>query len=125
MGRPILELREVRKRFGRTVPADGISFALEPGEFFTMLGPSGSGKSTVLRIIAGLDLELVRLDQFFPILLHLHHGLDPHACRADPILSGRAFLGDIRRRHFRRRGLFLIPVLTRAGAWAAGSHCAE
>jgi ABC-type Fe3+/spermidine/putrescine transport system ATPase subunit len=55
MTAPILELREIHKRFGRTVPADGISFALEPGEFFTMLGPSGSGKSTILRIIAGLE----------------------------------------------------------------------
>jgi ABC-type Fe3+/spermidine/putrescine transport system ATPase subunit len=55
MSEPILELREIRKRFGRTVPADGISLALDRGEFFTMLGPSGSGKSTVLRIIAGLE----------------------------------------------------------------------
>ena len=55
MNEPILELWEIRKRFGRTVPADGISLALDRGEFFTMLGPSGSGKSTVLRIIAGLE----------------------------------------------------------------------
>jgi ABC-type Fe3+/spermidine/putrescine transport system ATPase subunit len=55
MSEPILELREICKRFGGTVPADSISLALERGEFFTMLGPSGSGKSTVLRIIAGLE----------------------------------------------------------------------
>ena len=55
MPEPILELRHVRKRFGRVVPADDVSLAVEAGEFFTFLGPSGSGKSTLLRIVAGLE----------------------------------------------------------------------
>ena len=55
MAEPILELRHVRKRFGRAVPADDVSLAVEAGEFFTFLGPSGSGKSTLLRIVAGLE----------------------------------------------------------------------
>jgi ABC-type Fe3+/spermidine/putrescine transport system ATPase subunit len=55
MTEPILELRNVRKHFGRAVPADDVSLAIEGGEFFTFLGPSGSGKSTLLRIIAGLE----------------------------------------------------------------------
>ena len=33
----------------------GIDFAVERGEFVTVVGPSGCGKSTLLRIIAGLD----------------------------------------------------------------------
>jgi ABC-type Fe3+/spermidine/putrescine transport system ATPase subunit len=55
MAEPILELRHVCKRFGSAIPADDVSLAIEPGEFFTFLGPSGSGKSTLLRIIAGLE----------------------------------------------------------------------
>jgi ABC-type Fe3+/spermidine/putrescine transport system ATPase subunit len=55
MAEPILELRQVRKQFGRVVPADDVSLAVEAGEFFTFLGPSGSGKSTLLRIVAGLE----------------------------------------------------------------------
>lgn len=55
MSPPILELRQVTKRFGETVTAESLSLAIEPGEFFTFLGPSGSGKSTVLRMIAGLE----------------------------------------------------------------------
>jgi ABC-type Fe3+/spermidine/putrescine transport system ATPase subunit len=55
MAEPILELRHVRKQFGRAIPADDVSLAIEAGEFFTFLGPSGSGKSTLLRIVAGLE----------------------------------------------------------------------
>jgi iron(III) transport system ATP-binding protein len=38
-----------------TIVIDAISFALEPGTFFTLLGPSGCGKTTTLRCIAGLE----------------------------------------------------------------------
>ena len=34
----------------------GVSFAVERGEFFTLLGPSGCGKSTTLRCVAGLEV---------------------------------------------------------------------
>lgn len=51
----ILALEAIRKRFGTTVTADGISLDFRRGEFFTLLGPSGSGKSTILRMIAGLE----------------------------------------------------------------------
>ncbi len=40
---------------GRTDALQGLSFAVEPGEFYTLLGPSGCGKSTTLRCIAGLE----------------------------------------------------------------------
>jgi ABC-type nitrate/sulfonate/bicarbonate transport system ATPase subunit len=40
---------------GRLVVLDGVSFAVEPGAFLTILGPSGSGKSLLLQLIAGLE----------------------------------------------------------------------
>lgn len=38
-----------------TRAVDGVSLALNDGEFFTLLGPSGCGKTTLLRLIAGLE----------------------------------------------------------------------
>ena len=51
----IVELDGVTKRFGRTVAVDDVSFAVERGEFCTLLGPSGCGKTTLLRTIAGFE----------------------------------------------------------------------
>jgi spermidine/putrescine transport system ATP-binding protein len=54
--KPIIEFKHVSKVFedsGTTVLKD-ISFELEEGKFYTLLGASGSGKSTILNIIAGL-----------------------------------------------------------------------
>jgi ABC-type Fe3+/spermidine/putrescine transport system ATPase subunit len=43
------------KRYGATTALNGVSFAVEKGEFFTLLGPSGCGKTTLLRSIAGFS----------------------------------------------------------------------
>lgn len=54
MIRPILEIRDLRKRYGETVALDGVSFTLEEGEIFGLLGPNGAGKTTLLSIVCGL-----------------------------------------------------------------------
>ena len=53
---PLLELRNLTKRFGAFVAVDSISLAIASGEFLTLLGASGSGKTTTLRMIAGFEL---------------------------------------------------------------------
>jgi ABC-type Fe3+/spermidine/putrescine transport system ATPase subunit len=55
MSEPVLEFRDVVKRFGAVNAVDHVSFSIEPDEVFTLLGPSGCGKTTTLRLVAGLE----------------------------------------------------------------------
>jgi multiple sugar transport system ATP-binding protein len=50
-----IELRGVRKRFGKQDVIHGIDLAIAEREFVAFVGPSGCGKSTLLRMIAGLE----------------------------------------------------------------------
>jgi ABC-2 type transport system ATP-binding protein len=49
-----LELKNVKKEFGKVAALRGISFSVECGEVFGYLGPNGAGKTTTLRIVLGL-----------------------------------------------------------------------
>lgn len=50
-----VEIRNLRKSFGTQEVLKGISFTVERGEIFVIMGPSGSGKSVLLRHIIGLN----------------------------------------------------------------------
>ena len=52
---PIAEFVGVSKAFGSARAVNDVSFAIERGEFFSLLGPSGCGKTTTLRLLAGLE----------------------------------------------------------------------
>lgn len=50
-----IEIRNLNKRFGKTVVCDNLNLDIPSGELVALLGPSGSGKTSLLRIIAGLE----------------------------------------------------------------------
>jgi len=50
-----IEVRGLRKRYGRAIAVDGLSFTIAPGVVTGFLGPNGAGKSTTLRVLLGLD----------------------------------------------------------------------
>jgi ABC-2 type transport system ATP-binding protein len=51
---PVIVVQELRKRYGDIQAVDGISFEVNRGEVFALLGPNGSGKTTTIEIIEGM-----------------------------------------------------------------------
>ena len=49
-----LEIKGIRKTFGKDEILKGVDLNIKKGEFFSILGPSGCGKTTILRMIAVL-----------------------------------------------------------------------
>ena len=52
---PLVELRDVHRRFGDVRAVDGISFVLRTGTVCGFIGANGAGKTTTLRLLATLD----------------------------------------------------------------------
>jgi simple sugar transport system ATP-binding protein len=50
---PLLEMRDVKKRFGALEVLRGVGIELFPGEVLALLGDNGAGKSTLMKILAG------------------------------------------------------------------------
>ncbi|MGA7614280.1 MAG: ABC transporter ATP-binding protein [Thermoanaerobaculia bacterium] len=49
-------MSNVVKRFDDVTALDGVSFSVEPGEIFGLVGPDGAGKTTVMRLLAAIML---------------------------------------------------------------------
>lgn len=50
----IIELKDLKKSYGRVEAVKGISLEIEKGELFVLLGPNGAGKTTTLKMMTGL-----------------------------------------------------------------------
>jgi len=101
-----VEAHELRKRFGETLAADGISLSVPSGTVFGLLGPNGAGKTTTVRMlttllapdsgtarVAGYDVVTQSLD------VRRNIGLVGQYASVDELLSGRQNLFMIGRLH--------------------------
>ncbi len=53
MKQPALELKDLRKSFGKTEIIRGVDLVVQPGERVAVIGPNGAGKSTLFNLISG------------------------------------------------------------------------
>jgi ABC-2 type transport system ATP-binding protein len=103
---PVIETRELTKRYGRARGIEGVSMTVERGEAFGFLGPNGAGKTTTIRTL----LDLLHPTSGTATIFGLDSRRDSLAIRArlgnlpgdfayDPRLTGRelvSFLADAR-----------------------------
>lgn len=52
---PVLELKNIEKKFGDVIALEGINLTVHKGEWVSIMGPSGSGKTTLLNILSLMD----------------------------------------------------------------------
>src|ERR1700759_3495970 len=50
---PLIQVRELSKRFGSNPALDRVSLQIHPAEVVALLGANGAGKSTLVKILAG------------------------------------------------------------------------
>ena len=65
----MIEVNHLTKRFGSVTALDDISFQVESGSIFGLVGSNGAGKSTFLRTASGVykpDMGWVAIDGFKP-----------------------------------------------------------
>jgi ABC-2 type transport system ATP-binding protein len=51
---PIIETRDLTRRFGQLTAVDHLNLSVARGEIFGLVGPDGAGKTTTLRMLCGL-----------------------------------------------------------------------
>lgn len=101
---PLIRVRELRKRYGKSLfgrggqlALDGISIEVGRGQVFGLLGPNGAGKTTMVKILLGLvkdysgDAEIFGLRPSDPASRR-KAGYLPEAHRLPGYLTGRQML---------------------------------
>jgi ABC-type multidrug transport system ATPase subunit len=51
---PVIDVDDVRRRYGSTIALDGVSLSVQSGEIHALLGRNGAGKTTLIRLLSGL-----------------------------------------------------------------------
>ncbi len=82
--KPVLEMKNISKRFDMTQALDNVSLTLYPGEIHALVGENGAGKSTLIKIMTGIyrpDTGDILLDGE-PIHIHNSQQAQAHGVAA-------------------------------------------
>jgi ABC-2 type transport system ATP-binding protein len=120
-GANAIEIRGLRKSFGKQVALDGIDLDVVAGTIFALLGPNGAGKTTVVKILSTLlkpDGGAARVNGFDvatqPARVREAISLTGQFAAVDEILSGRENLILVAQlRHLRQPGKIADDLLAR------------
>jgi ABC-2 type transport system ATP-binding protein len=126
---PILEARELAKRYSAVTAVRDISFAIRPGEILGLLGPNGSGKSTIVKMVTGLieptrGWVLFRGERITSGMSRFKHALGyvPEQPELYGFLTGWEYLNlvatlrGLNRRRFREKAAAMLQGLTLYGS---------
>jgi ABC-2 type transport system ATP-binding protein len=72
MAKPVVEIRNLTKRFQDFTAVDNISFDIKEGEILGLLGPNGAGKTTTIHMLLGLITPTVGSIHMFGLDLAKH-----------------------------------------------------
>jgi len=72
MGKSVVEIRNLTKRFNDFTAVDNISFDIKEGEILGLLGPNGAGKTTTIHMLLGLITPTVGSIHMFGLDLAKH-----------------------------------------------------
>jgi branched-chain amino acid transport system ATP-binding protein len=96
---PLLEIKNLSVRYDKAQILNGVSLAVEQGEFVGLVGPNGAGKSTLLRALSGL----VRLEE------RMKRGTTGDIVLEGEVLFAGERIDALPPHEIRRRGLVHCP----------------
>lgn len=89
----MLEVRNLRKAFGRHVVLRDVSLTLRPGTIHGLVGANGAGKTTLINCLYGLEIDFMgTIRDSDGRALREHTGLLPYEPYFYPRLTGREYL---------------------------------
>ena len=95
MREPLLQVRNMTKRFGGLTAVNNVSFAIGRGAVVGLLGDNGAGKSTLVKIIAGNFAPSSGEIRFDSNAVHFHRPVDARAVGIEVVYQDLALADNL------------------------------